>query len=254
MAYSTSTGMVYMSNLPHHSEPAYVVKLFCDISDVAESKIKEVLCPRPNFCGKAYVIFETVADAQAAVELYDNEFYGPPGQPRRTHLQLCATPPPPSKIAGWLRLSDYLGEKAAAVTSSTVLVTQLPRNHALRNLQEMFGDIEDTMDWDCAEDAPGVLNYRVVEPGVGLVQFNTPGVAAKAVDMYDGEYWKNCTIYVKCVEDGRMAGWPRSSRRRRSGRPLVGEGTGNQVGSGVLEGSAGGLDVLRSTFVGSDEG
>jgi RNA recognition motif-containing protein len=199
----TRSNIVQIIGLPRRAEPSYVYRLF-DASE--QDTIKEIVCTEGNKDGTAYVTFVSEDKADAAMDKYSGKIWGPD---RRKITLVPVTEeyiPTGSEKSPILRLTDFLGHSGNnTVRSSTVLITRLPEKKTLSSLNALLR--KDGLDEN------DIVNKHAIpeEPGSARVQFVDEATSDAFVRAWNGNYWKDNTLTVKCVEDQESKDQPKMS-------------------------------------------
>ncbi|KAJ4361856.1 hypothetical protein N0V83_010797 [Neocucurbitaria cava] len=193
---------IHLDCLPWKSESSFVLTFF---SNTDQAKIKEIhTYPGGSDC--AWVIFKTHEDAKAAVTKYNDRHFGPNGKKVYTSLSTESA----ISTNATNRLMQDLHDRENQVESRTVKITNLPEKHTLRNLNQIFDPMIEEYDSfvrdpDFPDYEPShILHVKSPEPGVGLVQLETPDMAITVVFELGCRYWKNATLNARCVPDEEM--------------------------------------------------
>lgn len=204
---------VKVSRLDNNTEPAVVLTMF-DLP--LREKVKEIYGTGHVESPLAFVEFESEEDAAIAVLEYSNKAFGWNRQKARLErideqdIQQCSHDGPFDRKYHdkKCRLSIFLREQEeeSAFQSMTVLVSGLNQSHELKHLREMLGPQRDErMDLDEMEFElvdfwdTYISDYR----GTALVRFHDASLAGVVaiVKEWNGTYFKNNTVYMKCVPD-----------------------------------------------------
>lgn len=191
---------VCIQRLEYNVEPAFIQRMLHGFRD---EDILEIECPT---CSQtAYVTFKDRAQAEAAVNQFDNAQSDVRGHRLQASIKNSHV-----TNENNLLLSTFLRDEEARkdVKSNTVRVEGLPRAHTLRSLGQLLDD-----DFFHARGGafcePGdeyvepQIGIPKDETGVAYLQFenSADGDADTFVFCYNGSYWKNNVLYAYFVPD-----------------------------------------------------
>jgi RNA recognition motif-containing protein len=194
----TSSHTVQISNFDGGADPAYVFRLFKRDA----SKVKEIWMGGHSCQGQGAVVqFYNEEDADDAVEALHETQQGPNGRKIRVELVGDDVAPP----EGTSLLSSFLEEQENNIITSTVLITDFPWEHTRRKVNEFIKDQfgEDALyEIDTGE---GDIDFVwCPEAGFGEAYIRFKSTAEWFVDEWNGNYWRNETLYVKYVSDEEL--------------------------------------------------
>lgn len=198
-----------------NTHPCVVLSIF---EDLLRTQVKEIYGFPTSMDSVAYVEFESEEDAADAVLKYSNKPFGWNEQKVRLELILPQDMEQCNHDDVWAtskehdrecRLSIFLREKdQRALKSDTVLISGLNQHHELVHLQAMLGEKRtkgrgvNIYDDELAE--PEDIWDAICTPdgsrGTALIRFHD-GCAPDYIEEWNGKYFKNNTIYLKCVPD-----------------------------------------------------
>lgn len=196
------SAIVSIQDLPHGIEPAFLFRHFQGTQ--YKTEIEEIF----GWEGGSpidYIVFRTVATAQAFVHTKNaqKENFGVHGQTRKLRAAFVHSE---VDLGDRIRLSNFLKDRdnEAQVRTKTIEITNLPHNSIEANVNEILDPFMQNYIEDgdgSSQDESAEIEWKTLNRGTALVRFETASFARAAVDGWNGTYWKNATIYIKCVPD-----------------------------------------------------
>jgi RNA recognition motif-containing protein len=194
--YGFESNLIYITRLPHHSEPSYIKSLFG-----SDENIEEIYAPEESR-GNAWVEFKTPDDALAAVSKYDGYHFGPNSQKISVDLALHDQSSAGKEFI--MRYTDFVRNKDLVPATSTVFVSNLPNSGPKSNIYQMVEAIGMELPGQYDDNMPHGIKHDRCEVGGVYVQFECIEDAQHFRTSFNGDYWKNNTLHVDFVDDAEI--------------------------------------------------
>ncbi|KAF1965684.1 hypothetical protein BU23DRAFT_604023 [Bimuria novae-zelandiae CBS 107.79] len=228
---SSSGSFVRIRRLDANTDASVVLTMFDDDQEL-HKKVKEIYAVPTVGDSEACVEFETENDAARAVSKYHEKRFG--WNRHKTSLEriLPTDMKQCNHDSEWTerkehdkkcRLSIFLREqkKEVTFTSQTVLVSGLNRSETVKHVKKLLGAQVSEKSYDFEGelvDAEDVWEYFYPVPGAGgevFVRFHD-GSARDKIQEYNGTYFMNETVYLKCVPNSEYRPNPKGPQKQQA--------------------------------------
>ena len=212
MSDLNNSTLVFMTNMPDGTEPAYIYNLYHLSDGDSVTEIEEAYGESCEY--GFYLYFKTPADAQAFNLRLDKSSAGEFSHiyKKEINVKVIHMSAAPDAVDVKLRLTDYLHANKAMPRTKTVrirgMVTRSPLAHVKRMLNEAFdlyNPNDDPMYGPVATDYHPGFKHVFIDHACfdneAIVRLTSEDAAKHIVGTYNGWYYNNTTTYAVCVDD-----------------------------------------------------